>query len=70
MAEAKTDIKKTKKTSFFKGVKQEWRKIIWTPKHDLVKQTSLVVVISVMMGIIISVVDSGVLRLIEMILGL
>ncbi len=71
MAETKAEAKKkTKKPGFFKGVRQEWNKIIWTPGRDLAKQTTLVVVISVMMGIIISVVDSGALRLIEKILNI
>ncbi len=70
MAETKAEVKKTKKPSFFKGVRQEWNKIIWTSREDLVKQTSLVVVISIVMGIMITVVDSAALRLIEMILNI
>ncbi len=70
MAEKKAEAKKTRKTGFFKGVRQEWQKIIWTPGKDLVKQTTLVVVISVLMGIVISVVDSGAFRLVEMILNI
>ena len=59
-----------KKESFWQGVKREWNKIIWVPKEDLVKETGLVVVISLIMGIIITAVDSGALRIIDWILGL
>jgi preprotein translocase subunit SecE len=70
MAETKEVKTKAKKTSFWKGIRQEWDKIIWTPTKDLGKQTALVVVISILMGIIITVADSASLRLIEQILGI
>ena len=54
-----------KKIGFFQGVKREWRKIIWVKKEDLAKQTGLVVVISLLLGIIITVIDSGALKLID-----
>ena len=43
--------KEKKKQSFWKGVKQEWNKIQWPTVDDLKKQTGLVVVISVLMGV-------------------
>ena len=61
---------KDKKESFFKGVKREWNKIIWVPREDLVKETGIVVVISLIMGIIITAVDSGALRVIDWLLAL
>lgn len=74
-AEVKTKAKsakngKDKKESFWSGVKKEWNKIIWLPKKDVGRQTALTVVISLIMGIIISVVDSGALKLIEKILSI
>ena len=62
--------KNNNKPSFWKGVKREWNKIIWTKKEDLVKQTGLVVVISLILGIIITVIDSGALKLIDLILSI
>lgn len=59
MAE-KTD--KAPKKSFFKGLKSEFSKIIWTSKEDLVKQTILVIVISLILGVLITVIDSVVLE--------
>lgn len=62
--------KDRKKESFWSGVKKEWNKIIWLPRRDVGRQTALVVVLSLIMGIIISVIDSGALRLIEKILSI
>jgi preprotein translocase subunit SecE len=71
MAEAKAEVKtKEKKPGFFKGVRLEWNKIIWTQKEDLARQTALVVFVSVVMGAVIAVVDSGALRLIDLILNI
>lgn len=66
MAE-KTD--KAPKKSFFKGLKSEFHKIIWPSKQDLVKQTLLVVVISLILGVLITVIDSVVLEGINLLVG-
>lgn len=55
MGESSKD--KTQKVSFFKGLKQEFQKIIWPDKTTLAKQTTAVVVVSVILGVIITVVD-------------
>ena len=67
MAEQQVE-KKEKKTSFWQGVKQEWKKIIWTDRKTLVKQTIVVVVISIIMGVIITLVDSGALQLLNLVI--
>jgi len=61
---------KKKKTGFWQGVKQEWKKIIWTPKETLIKQTVLVAFISLALGVIIAIVDQGALQLIQWILSI
>ena len=48
---------KTQKKSWFKGVKAEFKKIIWPDKKTLAKQTAAVVTVSVALGAIISVID-------------
>ncbi len=69
MADNENAVKaKNNKPGFFQGVKREWRKIIWTKKEDLAKETGLVVVISLILGVIITVVDSGALKVIDWIL--
>ena len=48
---------KTQKKSWFKGVKAEFKKVIWPDKKTLAKQTAAVVTVSVALGAIISVID-------------
>ncbi len=48
---------KTKKPSWFKNLKAEFKKIIWPDKKTLAKQTVAVIACSVVLGIIIAVVD-------------
>ena len=54
MSEAK---EKAPKKSWFKGLKAEFKKIIWPDKKSLTKQTIAVVATSVALGIIIKIVD-------------
>lgn len=48
---------KAKKTSWFKGLKAEFKKVIWPDKKTLAKQTVAVTVCSVILGAVIAVVD-------------
>ena len=48
---------KTQKKSWFKGLKAEFKKIIWPDKVTLAKQTVAVVSVTVATGIIIAIVD-------------
>ena len=48
---------KAPKTSWFKGLKAEFKKIVWPDKKTLGKQTAAVVFVSVVLGAIISIVD-------------
>ena len=48
----------TQKKSWFKGLKTEFRKIVWPDKNTLAKQTTAVVAVSVVLGALISVVDA------------
>ena len=47
----------TVKPSFFKGVQNEFRKIIWPSKDTLIKETIAVIIISIIVGIIIAILD-------------
>ena len=44
--------------SYFKGVKTEFKKISWPDKKSLFKQSVAVICVSVVLGIIISVMDT------------
>ena len=60
---------KEKKQKFFDGVKAEFKKINWPGREELAKKTGLVLAITVMLGIIISVVDSAALQLFRILIG-
>ena len=45
------------KTSWFKGLKAEFKKIVWPDKKTLGKQTAAVVFVSVVLGAVITIVD-------------
>ena len=55
MGDSKT---KAEKPSKIKGLKAEFKKIIWPDKKTLAKQTVAVVSVTVILGAIISVVDA------------
>ena len=63
MGEANTDVKldktkdKTKKKSFFKGLKAEFSKIIWPGRQSVAKETTAVIIVSVILGVIIKLLD-------------
>ena len=44
-------------STWFKGLKSEYAKIVWENRESVTKQTTAVVVISVILGIIIAIVD-------------
>ncbi|MBS6195716.1 MAG: preprotein translocase subunit SecE [Clostridiales bacterium] len=67
MAESAKKEKAPKK-SWTKGLKSEFKKIIWTDKKTLVKQTVAVVSITVVLGAIIAVLDSVVLEFINLLI--
>lgn len=48
---------KTQKVSFFKGLQAEFKKVIWPNKETLAKQTTAVVTVSVIVGLLITVID-------------
>lgn len=61
---------KTPKTSWFHGLKQEFKKISWTDRKSVVKQTIAVVAVSVVVGLIIAVLDWMIQYGVDFLLGL
>lgn len=49
--------KKKEGPDFFKGMKSEFKKIIWPDRQDTLKQSVAVVAISVVVGVIIAILD-------------
>ena len=48
---------KQARPGFFKGVKAEFKKIVWPDRHETLKQSVAVVAISVVVGVIIALID-------------
>ena len=53
---------KGQKGNWFQGLKSEFKKIVWVDRPTLVKQTVAVVIITVILAVIISVMDSAILE--------
>ena len=60
--------KSSKKKNWFAGLKTEFKKIIWADNKTLAKQTSVVVVVTAVLGVLISLIDSVVLQLVNRII--
>ena len=73
MQEKEKSAGKTAKTnepkkSWFQGLKAEFNKIVWTDRDTLMKQSVVVIVITVILGAIISVMDAGILECINLLI--
>ena len=55
-AEKKSE-KKPRRKSYWKGLKAEFKKIVWTDRETVTKQTIVVLLVSLALGIIIGVMD-------------
>ncbi len=60
MGETANTPEKAPKKSWFKGLKAEFNKIVWPDKESLAKQSLAVIVVSVILGVIISILDLGI----------
>ena len=59
---------KSRKKSWFKGLKSEFNKIIWTDRVTLGKQTVAVVSITIVLGVVITILDSLVLQFMNLVI--
>ena len=53
------------KKNWFQGLQSEFKKIVWTDRPTLAKQTVVVVIITIILAAVISVMDSGILECIN-----
>ena len=56
---------KPQKKSWFQGLQSEFEKIVWTDRNELIKQTIVVVCVSIVLCVLISVMDSFILECIN-----
>ena len=61
---------KGQKESWFTGLSAEFHKIIWPDKKTLVRQSTAVVVVSVVLGVIIAILDFLIQYGIDFLVGL
>lgn len=52
-----TTTEKAPKRSWFKGIKSEFKKIVWPDKEYLAKQAVAVISVTIVLGIVIYVLD-------------
>ena len=62
---AKEKGKQSRLGHFFKGVKTEFKKIIWPSRETIVKQLIAVVCVTFVVGLMIAVIDLGAQYLID-----
>ena len=70
MSKDKTKAKESKAAVIFKGVKAEFRKIIWPDRDTLLKQLAAVLVVTVLLGVVIALIDFGFQNLIDLLTGI
>jgi preprotein translocase subunit SecE len=70
MANDKTKAKESKAVKFMKGVKAEFRKIIWPDRDTLLKQLAAVLIVSIIVGGMIALIDFGFQNLIDILIGI
>lgn len=58
MGEAANTIEKAPKKSWFKGLKAEFKKIVWPDKESLAKQSVAVIIVTFIVGVIVAILDS------------
>ena len=55
------------KGNFFRNLKTEFKKIIWPEKQSDVRQTILIIVVTIILGVIIKLLDTGVQAILNLI---
>ncbi len=63
-------LDKAPKQSWFTGLSAEFKKIVWPDKESLVRQTTAVIAVSVVLGLIIALLDYIIQYGIDFLVGL
>ncbi len=69
MAEATTKEKGRIKR-WWKGLKAEFKKIVWPDRESVIKETAAVIVITIILSLIIAALDLGIINLFDAVLKL
>lgn len=57
-------------SGYVKGLKTEWKKIVWPTRKELVKKTGVVIAISAVTGILVSLMDMLFQNVVNLVTGL
>ena len=60
--------KESKFSSWWRGIKAQFNRIIWPAKEQIAKETGVVLGVSIALGVIIAILDRVLLMLIDMII--
>ncbi len=66
MSRNDSSAKQSKLSLFWKGVKAEFKKIIWPDRDTLVKQLIAVLCVTFVVAVLIAIIDFGAQNLIEL----
>ena len=58
---------KKEKNSFWKNLKIEFKKIVWPERSSAIRQTILIIVTTIILGVLIKLLDTGIQALIGLI---
>lgn len=67
MAEATNEPSRLK--TWWKGLKSEFKKISWPDSASVIKQTVAVIVVTVILGLIITILDMGLEQVVKLIIA-
>lgn len=68
---AEENVKKTNRVGkFFKDLKRELKNIVWSPKKDVVRNTTVVVVVTAIAAVAIMLVDAGLSKCLDLLVTL
>lgn len=57
-------------SEWWKSVKAQFRRIIWPKKQAVASETIVVLIISIILGVIIALLDRGLLSFVDLIIGM
>ncbi|MDD3184606.1 MAG: preprotein translocase subunit SecE [Anaerostipes sp.] len=63
------NTKKNSKSNWFKELKAEFGRIIWSTKETVAKETTVVVIWTIVIGIIVAILDMGFQYVIKLLVG-
>ncbi|EFI41925.1 MULTISPECIES: preprotein translocase subunit SecE [Peptoniphilus] len=68
---AKDSVKKTEEKSlskYFRGVKSEFKKVVWPTKQEVLNYSAIVIVVSILFSLLLALYDKIVLTLFKFII--